>query len=129
MALSDPFPTNFGGTPTITVAGGASKPLPRTGSGELKSIYRLEEAGNVSTTLEVSHSPDLKKPRAVVRLVRSSLVANPLLTGQSRPAEIAVTLTANWDPLAGIGEVQAVYNQLLSLLSSATLLKVVGGET
>jgi hypothetical protein len=126
--FTDPVATNYGGTVTIGVAGGSAKSLPRTGTGKQDATYRLEEAGNIDIELVLSHENLDTKPRAVARVQRSALIADPLLTGQNRPAKCVVTISASWDPNMSTGEVQALYAQLLSFLTPVAFLRLLAGE-
>lgn len=127
--FSDPIATTYGATVTIGVAGGSAKSLPRIGNESDGATYRLEEAGNVETTLNLSHGDLDKKPRVVARLSRSSLIADPLLSGQNRPAVATVTITMAWDANLASSEVQALYAQLLTFLTPANALRLLGGES
>lgn len=127
MALSDPVSLTYNS---------AAKSLPRTGQTGEESTYRLVDSGNVAYNLKVGHSfQDLKsgrtKPRqrCTVRLTREALVSDPLVTGQSRAETCTVTVTADWADIHSPSEPQLLYNALLTFLTSATFLKVAGGET
>jgi hypothetical protein len=127
--FTDPIVTTAGGAATISLAGGTSKSLARTGTNEVESSYKLVDTGNVETTLIIGHAPDGKRPSAKARLEKAQYIADPLQTGQNRKAELAVTVSFSWDPNLSIAEVQDAYEQLLSFLTPANALRVIGYET
>lgn len=126
MALADPQALTYNGS---------AKNLPLQGRTAEEATYGLVDSGNVAYTLKVNHQFQDKsgkrkeRQRAVVRLTREGLVPDPLATGQNKPESMTVTVTADWSVLHSPAEVQLLYNALLTQLTSATFLKVAGGET
>lgn len=121
MSLPDPAP--------VTVSG-VLKNLPRTGQSETSSTYRLVDGAN-TYTLAISNEIPAKNKRNRVRvsLRREALIDNPLAEGQNVPASLTVAVTADADPLHSPSDMQVVFNALLTHLTSATFLRVAGGET
>lgn len=117
--------------PQVGTYSGASKSLARTGSDENESTYRLVDSGNVVYDLVVSHQMPTKagRNRATVRLTRTALVNDPLASGQSKPSQVTVSTTCDYDALITAADAQALYNMLLTFLTSATFLRVASGET
>jgi len=128
--------------PTSITYAGASKTLPRTGSSANESIYRLSDTGGVVYELRLSHAfADIsgrqsgknagqgQRNRAVARLTRNALVADPLATGQSLPSSMSATFTMDFPVLLTAADAQALGNALVAFLSSGNLLKLAAGET
>lgn len=128
---------------SLTYAG-ASKSLPRTGTSQNESVYRLVEAGGTSLELRLSHqfadvsrsqgkaakgAGQQQRNRAVARLTRQALVSDPLVTGQSVPSSWTATLTIDFPVLVTATDAQALANALTGFLSSGNILKLASGET
>lgn len=119
MALTDPAALTYSG---------AAKSLALIGRDENSATYKLVDSGNVSYTLLISHE-FRNRNKCTIRIVRDALVSDPLVTGQSQPSQVAITVTANWGPLNTPADVQSLYAALLTFATSAIFLRVAGGET
>lgn len=112
---------------SITYAA-AAKSLPKIGGDSESSTYRLNDSGT-TYTLVVSHAFK-RRNRAVARLTRDSYVADPLVPANSIAAGMTGTLTLDF-PTAGLlpSDVQSLANALVAWATSATVLRLINGET
>lgn len=117
--LSDPL--------GITYAS-VAKNLPKIGTTENESVYRLNDSGVVYTA-RVSHQFG-KRNRAVVRLQRDSTVTDPLIPANSIPVSMTATITLDY-PVSGLttADIQNLGNALVGWSTSSNLLKIANGET
>lgn len=117
MALPDPL---------VLTYSGAAKSLAKIDDGS----YRLVDGG-VTYTVVISTELPAKNKRNRLRatLKRESLLAIPELTGQSEMESLSVSVAADFSRLHSPADAQLLYNALLTWLTSATFLKVAGGET
>jgi hypothetical protein len=117
--------------PLAATIGGAAKSIPRVGSDENSSVYRLVETVNgspVTTTVILEHKFQGRN-RCVARIEREAFIADPALTGQNKLQKLAVTVTADWAPEHAQSEPQTLFNGLLTFLTSANFLRLANGET
>lgn len=112
---------------TITYAA-ASKVLPAISRGETSSSYKLNDAG-VVYDLTVSHQ-FAKRNRVTARLKRDSFADDPLIESTNVLASITASFTIDF-PTVGVTATNAqdLANALTAWLTSATILKLVNGET
>ncbi|DAD51238.1 coat protein [ssRNA phage SRR7976357_10] len=105
-----------------------SKSLPAISRGENSSVYRLDASG-VKYELTLSHQ-FAKRNRAVARLTRVSAVTDPLVPANYQVASMAATFTVDF-PVTGLtaSDAQNLGDALVGFLTSANILKLVGGET
>lgn len=118
MALSDPI--------VVTYAG-AAKSLALSGRTENSSTYLLNDAG-VSYKLTVEHNY-AKRNRVTARLQRTAWLADPQATGQNTQESLSAQVSADFSPLHTAADAQALYNALLTAVTSAIFLRIAGGET
>jgi len=111
--------------PLVLTVSGVSKNVPKINDGS----YRLIDGANTYTVSITTELPAKnKRNRLRVALKRDALIADPLLTGQNDRASLTVAVTADWDQNHPLADPQTMYNSLLSFLTSATFLRVAGGE-
>lgn len=115
MALADPQ--------TVTVSGNA-KTLNRTGAA-MGSFTTAD--GEFS--LNIKHDSS-RRSRHVVQLRRNVIVSDPLVPAQNVPLSYSAHLTIDL-PKQGVvaADVVALANALIAWAVSATVTKVVGGES
>lgn len=118
MAFADPQ--------TVTV-NAVAQTLARVSSEPMKSIYR-EDIGEYE--LVISHQEQSKRNRRVVRLNRKILSADPFIPAQNVEQRHSIYMVID-APIAGYTNTQ-LKDDVLGLaawLSSANVLKVLGGES
>jgi hypothetical protein len=105
-----------------------AKTLPRIGSGENESFYKLNDAG-VVYQLTLGHS-FAKRNRTTARLRRDSFSDDPLIDTNNILASMTASLTIDF-PNAGLTstDAQSLANALVAWCSPANILKLVNGET
>lgn len=114
---------------SITYAA-AAKSMPRTGSGEAKSVYTHIQSDGTTFSLDLSHATTkARRERCVARLTRRALLANPLATGQSRSLDLTVSVTFDRDALHTAQEAVDLFSALRGLLVDAIALRLAGHET
>lgn len=117
MALADPQ--------SVTISGAATS-LPRSGL-SLEEGSFLDSTGQVKLT--VQHQTG-KRKRHVIRLQKTAIVADPLVPSINTNVSYGVTMSLD-APLNGVSnaDVVALANAFVAWAVSATLTKVVGGES
>lgn len=118
----------FADPQTVTYAT-VAKTLPAIGRNANASEYKLNDSGTVYD-LQLSHQFKAQRTRAVARLQRDTVIANPLNTAQSFLASMTATLTMDF-PASGLtpADAQTLANALVGWATSANLLKLANGET
>lgn len=107
-----------------------AKSSPRVGTDGNKSRYLHVQTDGTEFALELSHEETKGgRERCVARLKRSALVSNPLVTGQSRPAELTVTVTMDRDSIHTPQEAVDLFSSLRGFLTDANVLRLAAGET
>jgi hypothetical protein len=106
-----------------------AKSLPRIGTTDSSSEYRLVDSGGVTYDLQLSHQ-FAKRQRVVARLRRDSVVTDPLVPANSIAASMTATLTIDF-PNTGLypTDAQDLANALVAWLTSGNILKLANGET
>jgi len=112
---------------TLTYAT-VSKVLPAIGRNETQSEYKLNDSGTVYDLI-LSHQFKARN-RVVARLKRDVAATDPLIPAQNILASATCTFTMDF-PNVGLlpADVQNLANCLIAHLTSATVLKLVNGET
>jgi hypothetical protein len=116
----------FSDPQTVTV-NSVAQTLAAISREELKSIYREDVA---EYELVISHQENGKRNRRVVRLNRTTVSADPFIPAQNVTNTVSYYLVID-TPLAGFTNTQ-MKDDVLGLtawLSSANVLKVLGGES
>lgn len=111
---------------TVTV-NAVAQTLAAISRDDFKSVYR-EDIGEY--TLTISHQETAKRNRRVVRLDRQIIAADPFIPAQNVTQSVSYYLVID-APLAGFTNTQ-MKDDVLGLcawLSSANVLKVLGGES
>jgi len=105
-----------------------AKSLVTSFRGEQESQYRLNDSG-VIYLLRVGHTFG-KRNRTFAQLRRESYVSDPVVPANNLLAGMFATLTIDWAPV-GLAAADAQYlgNALTGWASSATILKMINGET
>lgn len=105
-----------------------AKSLPAISRGSDSSTYQLNDAGTIYT-MAVSHAFKTRN-RAVIRLTRTSTVTDPLSSATNISVGMTATMTVDF-PSSGLqpSDAQLLANALVGYLTSATVLKIVNGET
>lgn len=104
--------------------------LPAISRGASESIYQLAD-GSLKAT--IGHQYRAERHRFLMRLDRSKIAADPLMSGRNIPV-IGSTYVVVQKPVVGFTTAEAVADATMLLTqllatSSALLTKVVGGET
>lgn len=112
---------------TVTYAA-AAKVLPRIGSSDTQSEYKLSDAG-VVYDLVLSHA-FAKRNRVTARLRRDSFADDVLHDASNILASMSASFTIDF-PTAGltVTDAQNLGNALVAWLTSANILKLANGET
>jgi len=118
----------FADPQTVTYAT-VAKSLPAVGRTNEASTYRLNDSGTIYN-LSLSHQFKPRRTRAVARLQRDAFAADPLVPANSLLASMTATLTVDY-PTVGLtaADAQNLANALTAWASSASILKLVNGET
>lgn len=105
-----------------------AKSLPRIGSTDTVSEYKLNDSG-VVYDLQISHN-FAKRNRVVARLRRDAAVTDPLVPAQNVLASMTATFTIDF-PTTGysVADAQNLGNCLVAFLTSGNILKMANGET
>jgi hypothetical protein len=112
---------------TVTYAT-VSKSLPAIGRNETQSEYKLNDSG-VIFDLIVSHQFKTRN-RVVARLQRTASSTDPLIPTQNILASATATFTIDFPNVGFVPtDIQNLGNALTAWLTSATILKLVNGET
>lgn len=116
----------FSDPQTVTV-NAVAQTLPAISREKSKSVYR-EDVGEYS--LEISHNETGKRIRSVVRLNRTKVTADPFIPAQNVQVSHSTYLVVD-RPVAGFtaAELDDDVAGLIAWLSSANVLKVLGGES
>lgn len=114
--------------PQVITYATVGKSLPAIGRNESQSEYKLNDNGTVYDLI-VSHQFKTRN-RVVARLQRIASSTDPLVPTQNILASATCTFTMDF-PTVGFVPVdtQNLGNALVAWLTSATLLKLVNGET
>jgi len=109
---------------TVTIAT-VAKPLPRVSFGDRKGIFE-DTLGN---RLSISHTFG-RRNRDIVRLDVTKTAEDPLLDGVSKQYSMSVQLLIDVPPVGFTAQQKVdVAKAVADFCTSATLLKVVGGES
>lgn len=105
-----------------------AKSLPRIGTDDNQSEYKLNDAG-VVYSLILSHQFKARN-RIVARIRRDAYATDPLVPAQNILASMSCSFTLDF-PNSGYSAADAkdLGNALTGFLSSATILKLANGET
>lgn len=105
-----------------------AKSLVKTQSGVNQSEYRLNDSGTLYL-LRAGHT-FAKRNRAFVRLQRDAFVSDPFVPAQNIVSSAVTTLSMDW-ATTGVtaADMQNLANTLVAWCTSATLLKLINGET
>lgn len=118
----------FADPQTVTYAT-VAKTLPATGRSSDTSEYQVRETDGTVYNLTLTHAFKARN-RVVARLKRSSIVGDPLVTGQSILVSATATITID-APQTGlsIADAQNLGKALVAWGTDANLLKLLNGET
>jgi hypothetical protein len=121
MALTDPQ--------TVTISA-ATTPLPRVYQKESTSEY---ESADGLITLRISHSPEGKRGRSVVRIDHAKMTTDPYKPSENVKVGCSIYTVIDTPP-AGYtdAEVLAIwvgFNAQLTASSNAVFTKILGGES
>jgi hypothetical protein len=114
--------------PSVVTYATVAKSLPRVGSTDTVSEYRLNDSGTIYD-LQISHKFGTRN-RFVARLQRDAAVTDPLVPAQNVQASMTATLTLDM-PTFGLVAADGVSlaKALRDFLTDAFLLKLANGET
>lgn len=115
-------------TPLSVTVSGSAKSLERTGSDLNSSNYSTADGSYRVTT---SHSLG-RRYRHLIKLGHSSLVANPLISGQNISQDVSVHLVIDTPPGYDTSAMKADVDGFLAFLSAtsgAVVTKLLGNET
>ncbi len=106
-----------------------AKSLPRIGTTDSSSEYRLVASSGATYDLTLTHQ-FAKRNRVVARLRRDSVVTDPLVPANSLAASMTATFTIDF-PATGLYPADAtdLGNALVGWLTSSNILKLANGET
>lgn len=113
--------------PTVTISG-AAKTLNRTSMGTDSGAFATSDRAHQMT---VAHSYG-RRTRRVIKLKQSTLVANPLISGQNISQEASVHLVVDTPNGYDTATAKAIADGFLAYLtasSGAVLTKLIGGES
>lgn len=117
----------FADPQTVTYAT-VAKALPAISRDATASTYKLFDTGSVAYQLVLSHAFG-KRNRAVARLTRESMTADPLVPANQIAVGITATLTMDYPAVLAPADAQALAKALVAYLTDANLLKLASGET
>jgi hypothetical protein len=117
----------FADPQSVTYAA-VAKSLPRIGTDDVQSEYKLNDSG-VVYDLILSHQFKTRN-RIVARLRRDAYATDPLVPAQNILASMTATFTLDF-PQSGYtaADAQNLGNALVGFLTSGNILKLANGET